>query len=161
MSIKGQTSKKAAPIPTCRATTAYGWLSFVRQLILDEPKRYHQSTYIARRDGAGHADDPEADGRQMFPGGLPACGTVGCVAGWVATLSTSRLFSYFQTEHIARRVLGLSEEQSHELFDGGALHTSATPQSAAYARVGARHIAAFQKKYAKQLKATKVRRRQA
>ncbi len=58
-----------------RAKTAYGVLSEVRRLILDEPLRYDQTVLLVRRD--------EGYSRPM---GFPKCGTVGCRAGWVTEL---------------------------------------------------------------------------
>lgn len=143
----------SAKLPTSKAKTAYGLLSAVRKLILAEPLRYNQARYIARTDGKHHADNP-SDGWQQWVKPLPACGTAGCVAGWVATLKRGDRFSYKQTQGIAARILGLNSDQSEELFGGGAV--GGTPQTKSHAKAGARHIAAFQEKYATQLKAKAV-----
>lgn len=127
-------------MPKSKAKTAYGLLSEVRKLILEEPKRYSQRLYIARTN-----EDPEFE--------FPACGTIGCVAGWVATLTEGR-FGYLETCRVAMGALGIDIEQAAELFDADA--ASGPSQSLEHARTGAKHIARFQQKYAKQLKAKKI-----
>lgn len=129
-------------IPKSRAKTAYGLLSEIRALILAEPKRYDQTTFIARENDAW-----------SFVLGLkmPACGTVGCVAGWVATLKGPRDFSYEDASMIAEDILGVP---CHDLFNGGAVKQR--PQTAAHAKAGAHHIAKFQKEHRAQLLAKKV-----
>ena len=138
---------KAATIPKSKAKTAYSLLSEVRTLILAEPKRYDQTTYIARPDGLGES-------YEFTSRGFPSCGTVGCVAGWVATLKGPRLFSYGAAGGIAASILGLGDAQYYELFGGGMVKGNA--QTRAHAKSGAAHIAAFQKKYRAQLLAKKL-----
>lgn len=150
---------KTTLIPKSRARTAYGLLSEIRALILAEPKRYFQGRFIARQNGKGDADT-------KAPNGFPACGTVGCVAGWVATLTRGERFSYGDTEAIACDVLGLDRftGQTRELFSASALDWDASgnirrvlsPQTKRYAMFGAAHIRKFQKKYRAQLLAKKV-----
>jgi hypothetical protein len=55
----------------------------------------------------------------------------------------------------AGEILGLNPEQRRELFRAGAVGASGG-QTVAHANAGARHIARFQQKYAKQLKAKAV-----
>lgn len=138
--------KKQTTIPKSKAKTAYGLLTEVKRLILAEPKRYRQTTWGVRES----VDGPVYD--------MPACGTVACVAGWVMTLKRPRKPLDFLTGENAQKILGLSETQHTELFAAYALvsRTSAAPQTLAYAKAGAAHIAAFQQKYAAQLKAKKV-----
>lgn len=134
-------------MPTSRATTAYGLLSEIRKLILAEPKRYDQRRYIMRRRNP--------DGMEDVPmRGFPACGRVGCVAGWVATLTQSRRFACLDAYEIARAALGLDRRQSRELF--GVSGVNGEPQTSQHARSGVAHIARFQRKYASQLKAKAV-----
>lgn len=92
-----------AKLPTTRAKTAYGLLSAITKLIVAEPKRYSQHTFIESEV----APTPEV---QHFP----ACGTVGCVAGWVVVLrgpDGSRT-PYSKVEHVAIDILGLDYDQS-------------------------------------------------
>lgn len=64
-------STKPQAIPRSKAKTAWGLLEDVKKAIRAEPKRADMTTFGARR--------PPTDGG-------PACGTVGCVAGWIALL---------------------------------------------------------------------------
>lgn len=139
--------KQTGKIPKSKAKNAYALLNEVKALILEEPKRYNQSIFIARApDDISDCDAPE---------GIPACGTVGCVAGWVATLKRpSGRFGYDQASGIAGRILGLSAIQQSNLFDGGAVNGSTGTM--AYAKNGAKHITEFQKQHARQLKAKRV-----
>jgi hypothetical protein len=86
-------------IPKSKAKTAYGLLSEVRKLILEEPKRYDQGIYIARINGANDSVDLRSEYRQE-----PACGTVACVAGWVATLKRGSKFGYDEADEIASEI---------------------------------------------------------
>ena len=65
-------------IPRSKAKTAWGLLKDVRKAILDEPLRVNMKTVVAKRK-------PSEGG--------PACGTVGCLAGWTLLLAGKR-FSY-------------------------------------------------------------------
>lgn len=135
-------------MPKSKAKTAYGLLSEIRKLILEEPKRYDQTGWLIR--GKRYA-------ASIYGDMAPACGTVGCVGGWVQALKGRS----------AGRTLGLNYQQQVELFDGAAAGkrwefsdggssrvTVATVR--AHARRGAKHIARFQKKYSAQLKAKRV-----
>lgn len=136
-------NEKIATIPKSRAKTAFALLSEVRTLILAEPLRYDQGSWLNRIE-----DTPEA--YEQFP----ACGTVGCVAGWVATLKAKHKFDPEEAIQIAQDVLGLDDEQEYELFNEEA--AGGKSQSLDHAREGARHIRRFQKKYCTQLLAKKV-----
>lgn len=141
-------------IPRSKAKTAYGLLSEVRRLILEEPKRYNQRWWIARLDGKNGALYLSREQDDI----VPACGTVACVAGWVATLKVGNRFTADMAEYVATQKLGLDSDQALELFKESAVPMNLTPQTEAYAKAGAAHIASFQKKYAAQLKAKRVRR---
>lgn len=133
-------------MPKSKAKTAYGLLSEIRKLILEEPKRYDQTGWLTRGRSA----------TCIYRDFAPQCGTVGCVGGWVEALKRRE----------AGVVLGLDWEQQEELFAARAAgdRYAATsdgwaPTKAsvrAHAKRGAAHIARFQKKYAKQLKAKAV-----
>ncbi len=132
-------------MPTSKAKTAYGLLSEICKLITEEPKRYAQMIWIARK-----SNEHESCGMNF-----PPCGTVGCVAGWVATLKGPQQFEGSAVSTIASRVLGLrSDEQNRELFDAKAVNGRI--QTTEYAAEGVKHIRRFQQKYASQLKAKKV-----
>lgn len=133
---------KTKKVPVSRAKTAYGLLSEVRRLILEEPLRYNQEDWLSRIEE--HAN--------LFK--FPSCGTIGCVAGWVATLKRGRDFDWMGSLKIASEILGVSEEQAFELFNGGAARGQ--KQTRQHAESGAAHIARFQKKYHAQLIAKHV-----
>lgn len=139
-----QKSNTATRIPKSKAKTAYGLLSEVRTLILAEPLRYNQVSWLERQSEAIETETV-----------FPACGTVGCVAGWVSTLVRGDTFSWSETGPVATLALGLSDQQADELFAASAAGYGRR-QTARHAAAGAKHIAAFQKKYRRQLLAKKV-----
>ena len=124
-------------IPKSKAKTAYDLLSEVRALILEEPLRYNQSVWLlkqGRDDGITY----------------PSCGTIGCVAGWVATLTHPKDAAVNKNiDDLASDVLGLHGGQDDELF--GYEKVKGRSQTVEHARHGAKHIAKFQKKYCTQL----------
>lgn len=101
--------------------SAYRLLSKICDLIIAEPKRYNQGQWISVQ----RKED-------TFSGAsFPACGTIGCVAGWVETLRSTpaRVYRADMAPGAdigvigkrARRSLGLTRGQAAELFDGEAL----------------------------------------
>lgn len=58
-------------IPKSKAKTAYGLVSDVIRAMVEEPKRVNMGVWVSHRL-------PEHGG--------PACGTIGCFAGWVSLL---------------------------------------------------------------------------
>lgn len=145
--MKKKTNKKNTAMPTSRAKTAYDLLSDISRIIVAEPKRYNQRITLARRSDRGSSR------RYAFrENDYPACGTIGCVAGWVVALKRPRTREAITVA--AERVLGLDGTQGCQLFTAAAAPGST--QTAAHAQRGAAHIARFQEKYAAQLKATKV-----
>ncbi len=136
-------------IPKSRAKTAYGLLSEVCRVIAEEPRRYCQRIFIKRGEPEAVVEDV------AFDLGFPSCGTVGCVAGWVATLrNPERQFSYFGTSVLAQKALGLTNAQTYELFDGYAV--DGPMQTAIHAQNGIAHIKRFQAKYKTRLKAKRL-----
>ena len=142
--------KKTNLIPKSKAKNAYELLNEVKALILGEPKRYQQSMWIRRISKGDRRDE------------FPACGTVACVGGWVATLKRKAVDEVTAGD-VAMDILGLDETKAYELFNAFALveciprgRPYPEPQSVAYAKLGAKHITRFQKKYAQQLKAKAV-----
>lgn len=130
-------------IPKSKAKNAFDLLSEVQRLILAEPKRYNQAVWLSH-------GSPKTDPA------YPSCGTIGCVAGWVATLKGAQSTAAKHTVERATEVLGLSKDQVWDLFDGGALDATARPGTLTYARAGVRHIRRFQKAHREQLLAKKV-----
>lgn len=122
-------------MPTSRAKTAYGLLSAIAKLALEEPKRMRMETWLSR------------DGGWLHPSRVPACGTVGCIGGWTTVLRPRRM---------AKDTLGLDGAQADELFLDRPLVWDWPQGTAKHARKVAAHIRRFQKKYASQLKRKKV-----
>lgn len=130
-------------LPKSKAKNAYDLLSEISALIIEEPKRYNQGIYVSR---AGKDGDPYY--------AYPSCGTIGCVAGWVTTLRSEFQLNGRSVGDFAKHILGLTENQACELFDGSVI--DGRPQTVAYAKRGAAHIADFQEQYEHQLKAKSV-----
>jgi hypothetical protein len=129
-------------LPTSRAKTAYGLLSEIAKLALEEPKRMSMGFWIDRRV------DDDGDEWQWRPSrGWPTCGTVGCIGGWTETLRAG----------YASDTLGIDGDQAEELFQDPDLCAAPNQQTTTHAKAVARHIAKFQKKYRAQLLAKKVR----
>jgi len=133
-------------LPKSKAKTAYGLLSEVRRLILAEPKRYNQYCLLTVRSSRSNAL------RGNYFTDFPSCGTIGCVAGWVATLKADSVRGDIWNK--ARHILGLDEREGEILFWASA--AQGPSQSLQHARNGAKHIARFQTRHAAQLKAKRV-----
>lgn len=144
---------KLKPMPVSRAKTAYGLLTEIRRLILAEPKRYDQTDTVTFWTERDISSLDSHDRREFAPG---ACGTVGCVAGWVYAMKSPRGRKRRQglTLRFAQRLLGLNDDQAEGLFEGTSF--GARPGTARHARHGADHIANFQHDHRAQLRATKV-----
>lgn len=143
-------------MPVSKAKTAYGLLSEIRKLILEEPKRYDQTAW--KREMSERDEEYR-----------PACGTTCCIAGWVETLKSSRPVPAkiaHERENArtginlvsdrAAKILGLTWGQRMDLFEAGAAGWNPLANINAHAANGAAHIAAFQARHADQLKAKKV-----
>lgn len=142
-----------ALIPVSKATNAYELLDEVKALILEESTRYCQTTWII--------NDPET----LMDEGLarPRCGTVACVAGWVAQLKAGPI-SHWDVLETAGNILGLDRVERYALFNGDAIGDlcgvegmyEPAPQTPEYAELGAEHITRFQATHEAQLKAKAV-----
>lgn len=102
------------PLPVSHATNALELLEEVIKLIEEEPLRYDQSDWLKR-----YTEFYDYPG--MAPTDVPACGTIGCIAGWVATLTRHIPVYPSDSAGHAQVVLGLTKGQRYELFDGGAV----------------------------------------
>lgn len=102
------------PLPVSRATNALELLEEVIKLIEEEPLRYNQGDWLQRI-------------RQFYlspgsaPISTPACGTVGCVAGWVVILIQDVPGYASDAAHFAEGILGITRSQRYDLFDGAAV----------------------------------------
>ena len=144
------TSRTHAPVmPISNAKTAYGLLGDIAKIIVAEPKRYDQTNWIARK-GTQRGDNSYAE--------FPACGTVGCVAGWVVALAGPRNTSPDRVEKVAEKILGLDGWDSMELFDANAAGSwmVTSPQTLEHAEAGAKHIQKFRKQYRAKLMAKRI-----
>lgn len=146
--MKNKTKHATSKLPTSKAKNAYELLTEIRRLILAVPKRYNQRWWLSRERGRFSEHHMDR---------YPACGTVGCVAGWVRQLKASRDDrNVWATPQIAQEILGLNGWQAKNLFDANAAGLEGKAQTGAHARLGAKHIAEFQFDYAAQLKAKAV-----
>lgn len=143
MREKGKNSKACFQLSS--ATNAYDLLEDVKEVIKVDPLRYDQTTW--RTVDYGEARKKYRD--------FPACGTVGCVAGWVVTLTRGTDMPFAEIMSTARKILGLDISEALELFSADA--AGSLPQTKAHTDGGIRHITRFQKKYKDKLKRKKIR----
>lgn len=145
---------KTSLIPKSKAKTAYGLLSEICALALEEPKRIMMADWLVTKS-AGNYEPAQ---------GFPACGTVGCVAGWAITLRPTRArtihrdFGQYKEDEGERagRLLGLSTDQCNALFTPDGLTESDDQQTPKHAQAVVAHVKAFQKRHRGQLLAKKV-----
>lgn len=139
-------------LPVSRAKTAWGLLTNVKRAILREPKRANMRCFMRDRG-------PEDGG--------PACGTVGCFAGWVALLGApqySRENLATNADYIAVRLLGdglnyrTAGRTNEWVFNGGQGDTCAktAPGTVAHAKAVATRITKFMRVNRTALKARKL-----
>lgn len=112
----------------------------IQKHILAEPKRYNQNDIVSTgKPGEAYS----------FAWRFPACGTIACIGGWAAVLSSG---GRHEDLEYGARALGLTVDQRARLFsatgNGGwpdkfdiAYTNAKTPQGRA--RVGARRIEHF------------------
>lgn len=139
-------------LPRSKAKTAWGLMADVKRAILAEPKRADMTSVI------GYLAPTE---------GGPACGTVGCVAGWVAVLGRKYPSPYeiemSNAVGVARALLGEVNyftvgQYGHYVFNAGAGDACDTtnPNTPAHARAVAKRIDKFMRVNEKALKARKL-----
>jgi len=132
-------------LPVSRAKTVYGLLSEVIRLTDQEPKRMRMELWLDRW-AAEHSDG--------YSNRVPACGTVGCIGGWMQALTG--ISSSLSWGHPSQ--FGLTDEMCHALFYDDCLTRDPAQGTRAHARKVIAHIKRFQKLHAKVLKATPVPR---
>lgn len=137
----------AEAMPTTNARTAYGLLNAITRLAKDEPRRIRMSIVCMRGNPARNRYER-----------TPACGTVGCIAGWALVLAgrTGEDERNFSDWNEARILLGLSHYQAERLFLDSNLVSAPNQQSAQHAEDVVEHIRKFQKAHKAQLQATPV-----
>lgn len=165
-------TQRLAPVPKSTATTAYGWFGDVAKLIREEPRRIYMSDWVKayrKPDLVVQTDyDYEAERyRNSIPG--PACGTVGCIAGWLhlSKVSDKRRVKEFPLQWVAAKLkapfnaewddLDTADEFSealHMLFHGG--FPDAPYGTQEYADHVAANIEKFRQTWKSRLQRTKV-----
>ena len=153
--------KKAAalkPLPLSRAKTAYGLVMDAAKAVAEEPRRADMRMFIS-----GPGDGPRS--------GKPACGTVGCFAGWIDILSgratqNGALAEDYDSydDYTATMILGrdlnyctVGDEQRYVFNSGGGdacEHTD--PRTKAHANAVVARIKHFARVNEEQLKARKL-----
>lgn len=150
--------KALMPIPVSRAKTAWGLLQSVKRAILADPRRADMRIFL---------DQP-------VTGIKPACGTVGCFAGWVGLLAGVPYTAVSDIHGItvsdvnditAISILGsnlnyytVGPENSDYVFnsgDGDACKTT-SPRTVAHARAVVARIKRFMQVNKAKLKARKL-----
>src|SRR5678815_3817725 len=140
-----------AAVPKSTAKNAYELFEDVCKVILEEPKRYNQSTWVEQL--RVHAD---VDRKEEFA----ACGTMACIAGWMAILKRGRTVFRNNVEIAdkAHRLVNPSYDAPFEvvrglddLFNGGLIDPDIDPGTKRYAQAGVREIKRFMKKHRKYL----------
>lgn len=135
-------------IPLSKAKTAYGLVRDVQRTVLAEPLRVNMRTFTE-----DVSEEAEA----------PACGTVGCFAGWVNVLSRGRMAALGLDDAAATALLGESLNYAIPgglgyMFNagGGDRCGRTTPGTKAHARAVSNRIEGFIKRNLKALKARKL-----
>lgn len=148
-------SMKLAPLPLlrCGTYTAYDILTHVAKLMQEEPRRLDMSWFVLKYKGknSGYEHTTMA----------PACGTVGCVSGWI-TMNARIANPLRHAAGDSYQLLGTFNSPSletdfHSLF----FHTHpldvGNPGSRAYARAVAKRVREVRDKHRTYLKARKIR----
>lgn len=87
-------------IPTSKANNGYDLCLEVIDAMLEEPKRVDMG-YFCLLVGEG-----EPNSVPLSPDRVPACGTVGCFAGWVSVIAFNRTVANSHARDLAKKVLG-------------------------------------------------------
>lgn len=93
--------------PRSDAECAYDLLEDIIKAIDEEPKRIRMGDWLVRTN-----ESPE----YLKEHDLPACGTVGCIAGWATVLKPDADERYWDVEGSAAELLGLTADQVSHLF---------------------------------------------
>lgn len=92
----------------------------VKKHILEEPRRFAMGTWLKKYTPGTLIDEPDSEA--FVTRRVPACGTVGCIAGWTVDLTGGKS-NRAAFESTARRRLEISPTKSTRLF-----YTYAWPQ---------------------------------
>lgn len=162
MLIERKDGTGAVLIPRSDATNVYDLLMDVAACIRAEPKRYDQTTWIF------YAHSRLRFGEEEIPANMPACGTVGCRAGWITLLAgyrpsvdgvayTAKLILGIGRQYVIEGKFDFNEEFNVEvdkLFS--AYSVDELPGSWIHADLGARGIEEFAERFKDRLLATPV-----
>lgn len=144
--------RRGSKLPYSNATNAYALLSDVITTILEEPKRLNMDDwlmtgpYMVARCSANRTT-------------APACGTVGCISGWLATLTPQLNIDAMHGENIIAPLsvdlsMGQMRNAAYDMFLD--THVDARYGTLKYARIVAGHIRAFQKRWKSQLQSVVI-----
>lgn len=141
-----------------RYTTPYDILTTIQALAKEEPRRIYMNLWISKSvkyiNGVLQRSQEER-GERRTKYIMPACGTVGCIAGWAKALLNPTGITdgdNVDAHGYARDVLGLTNEQAYSLFAPGGLETWPKGGTRAHALQFIAHIEAFKVANEAQLK---------
>lgn len=135
--------------PSTTATNAYELLDDIKATILAEPRRMRMADFFTNP-------------AWLSAESVPACGTIGCIAGHVLYKTHNSTLDrwYGRTPgEVAARILGFHSSYDvaiQELFYNGALVSDVCQGTPEHAAAVARLITAFQEKHEARLRATSV-----
>lgn len=143
--------RKAYPHPISTAKNSYTLLDDVKKVVLEEPRRVWMDNWKANIDYVCKMTGAKKG---------PACGTIGCISGWVTFLKPDANQSAMSGENVL--VPNDGSDERRNLRD--VLHTDlfydtevdAKYGTKKYATIVAKRITAFQKKWATELKAVTI-----
>jgi hypothetical protein len=153
-------------IPTAKANNAYDLCLEVIDAMLEEPKRVNMGYFcLLVGQGEEHASHYEV-------GQAPACGTIGCFAGWVNLITFDRNVANNHAQDLAKAVLGEglryrfagANGRLYHYFNAGGgdgilNNPDAKPGTSEYAIAVVQRIRRFMKVNAKALKARTINAR--
>ncbi len=173
--MKTKTKRRVVRTPRSKATNSYDLLDDVSAAILAEPARANMYTWLATtREGIlGRFDVIDGSGvtKGVRAPRVPACGTVGCIAGWVTALQRGKSKAKRLIAAHMRSDGGFSSDahgllnptgnqpMRGDIFDlFSAIGFSSRPGTLKHAKEIVAKIRAFQLKYCATLKTTVIPR---
>lgn len=138
--------KTRPELPVSNALFAYDMLADIVTLAERDAAAVQMAYWILRFSDIDMSDDTVDLPDLAFP----VCGQICCIGGWVNVFTGAGY-----SGKAARVALGLSPEQSHELFYGDTCN-DADQGSVSHAARAIAHVKAFMAKYSTQLRATTV-----
>jgi len=142
------------PRPSSAAINAYELIDDVCRAILQEPRRLNMNYWMALEIETG------ADPTYFAPSGLPACGTVACVAGWTVLMHPQNRVNPqdWNVAKTAKYILAGEHPTMwsalSNLFQLSGIGFD--PGTIAYAEIVVGELRAFQTEYAEQLRNRRI-----